>query len=108
MVSTYGNKIYHCPGFLYCNYILIKTSAIKLAREVGCGNTTMYRNLRRWNIKIRTNSEANSGELHQNYGKHLSEETKKRIGLGNKGKKHSEEWIKKLSDSKKKKWKRSW
>ena len=39
----------------------------------------------------RKQSERFKGKNHPNYGKHPSEETKRKIGLGNKGKKHSEE-----------------
>ncbi len=42
-----------------------------------------------------------TGEKHPNYGKHLSEETKKKISESLKGKKHSEETKKKMSDAKK-------
>ena len=38
------------------------------------------------------------GELHHFYGKHHSEESKKKISEALKGKTHSEEWKKKMSD----------
>lgn len=44
-------------------------------------------------------SEARKGEKHQNFGKHLSEETKKRISRSHIGKHHSEETRRKLSES---------
>lgn len=102
IVSVYGNKIYHCPGFLYCQYILLRKSAVKLSKKVGCGQTTMYRNLRRWNIDIRTRKEYTlSGKEHQNYGKFQSEETKKKISLANKGRIRTEEHSKKISETRK-------
>ena len=38
------------------------------------------------------------GELHHFYGKHHSEESKKKISEAHRGKPHSEEWKKKMSD----------
>jgi hypothetical protein len=50
-------------------------------------------------------SEAKKGEKHPNYGKKLSKETKRKIGkanaIANKGRKHSEETRKKMSDAQK-------
>ena len=56
-----------------------------------------------WNCSEETRkkqSEAKKGEKHPNYGKHLSEETRKKIGEGNRGKKISEETKKKQSEVK--------
>ncbi|MDO9541688.1 MAG: NUMOD3 domain-containing DNA-binding protein [Kiritimatiellia bacterium] len=44
-------------------------------------------------------SEAKQGEKHPNYGKHLSEETRRRIGLGNRGRVASKETRRKISDA---------
>lgn len=46
-------------------------------------------------------SDAKKGKNNPHYGKHLSEEHKKKIGEGNKGKKLSEEHKKKLSEASK-------
>lgn len=49
--------------------------------------------------KMRENHADYSGKNHPNYGKHLSEETKKKICEAHKGKKLSEETKKKLSEA---------
>ena len=57
-----------------------------------------------WNCSEETRkkqSEAKKGEKHPNYGKHLSDETRMKIGEGNRGKKISEETKKKQSEAKK-------
>lgn len=46
-------------------------------------------------------SESHSGENHPNYGKHLSEDVKEKIRESNKGKLRSEETRKRISESKK-------
>ena len=46
-------------------------------------------------------SEAHKGEKNPMYGKHHTEEARKKISEGNKGKKYSEEAKKKISDAKK-------
>ena len=46
-------------------------------------------------------SEAKKGENHPNYGKHLPEETKRKIGEANKGKPKSEETKKRMRSAKK-------
>ena len=45
-------------------------------------------------------SEAKTGEKHPMFGKHLSEESRKKISEANTGKHHSEEHRKKISQSK--------
>lgn len=50
-------------------------------------------------------SKLKSGENHHFFGKHLTEEHKKKVSEGNKGKTFSDETIKKLSDSMKLAWK---
>ncbi len=49
-------------------------------------------------------SEANSGEKHPFYGKHRSEETRKKLSEALKGKHLSDETRKKMSDSQKLRW----
>lgn len=44
-------------------------------------------------------SAANRGEKHRNYGKHLSEETRRKISEAHKGRNRSPEHIKKLADA---------
>ena len=55
-----------------------------------------YRHTEESKIKM---SESHKGEKSYNFGKHLSEETRKKISEANKGKTHSEETRQKISDS---------
>jgi endogenous inhibitor of DNA gyrase (YacG/DUF329 family) len=73
-----------------------------------CRKETTYLDLRRGYRKFCSNKCAQSGKNHPNYGKHLSEETKKKISDANKGennpnygKRPSDKTRKKMSDAKK-------
>jgi hypothetical protein len=73
-----------------------------------CGKETNYINLNRGYCKFCSKKCAKKGENHPNYGKHRSEETKKKLSEAQKGEKnsfygkhHSEETKKKLSEANK-------
>ena len=51
-------------------------------------------------------SEAKKGENHPMFGKHISEETRKKMSEANKGKPHSEETKRKMSEARKAYWER--
>lgn len=56
------NKKYNITKkFLIKEYTINKKSAYQIAKEVGCGNLTIYKNLKKNNINIRTQSEAQKG-----------------------------------------------
>lgn len=87
--------------WLYQKYIIEELSTYKIAEIIGCQQETVARWLKRHDIPIRSGSEAHSGKLHWNYGKHHSEETKKKISETNTGNNYSEtdpERCKRLSE----------
>jgi hypothetical protein len=66
-----------------------------------CGKETDYINLNKGYYKFCSYKCANSKENHPNYGKHHSEEAKKKMSDAHKGKYHSEKTKKKMSEAKK-------
>ena len=44
--------------FLYQEYVINKKSTVQIAKEIGCSGNTVRRKLIKYNIKIRTQSEA--------------------------------------------------
>lgn len=87
--------------WLYQRYWGDKLSIAEIARIVGCCGATVHYALERHCIKRRTRSEAEKGEKAPNYGKHLPEETRRKLSKVNKGKHLSEETKKKMSEAKK-------
>ena len=71
--------------FLEQKYIIRKLSTLKIAEMIGCSDWTVRYYLRKYNIAIRTKSEANKGKKPWNTGKHLTETHKKKISEANKG-----------------------
>lgn len=49
-------------SYLIKQYIINKKSAYQIAKELVCSYSTIYRNLKKYNINIRTNSEAKIGK----------------------------------------------
>lgn len=103
LMAKYKNK-----AWLKEHYIAKKYSSIKIAEICGCSGVTIRNWLRRHNIKIRSKSEAVSGELHPfwnkkrpdmskrfsgkgnpRYRKSVSKETREKLSKSNTGKKHS-------------------
>jgi len=78
------------------------------AQDIGLLCNVSQRSILNWmikfNVKRRTNSEAKSGERHPCWGNNLSDETKKRIGIANKGGHRSTEVKKKMSEIIKKRY----
>jgi len=50
-------------------YVLLELSSLKIAKECGVYSTTIIRKLRKFNIRIRTFSEALSGKKNPNFGR---------------------------------------
>ena len=72
--------------WLYQKYWIEKLSSEEIAKIVGCNSSAVLRALRRLDIPRRTNSEAKKGKLHPLWGKHRTEETKKKMSNAHKGK----------------------
>ncbi|KKM88183.1 hypothetical protein LCGC14_1261250 [marine sediment metagenome] len=62
-------KLYRCRGYLFCNYELLKLSITIIAKKCDVAKSTIWVWLRKFNIRIRTISEAKKGKNHPNYGK---------------------------------------
>ena len=62
-------KLYQCRGYLFCNYELLELSIPIIAKECDAVQSTIWRWLRKFNIRIRTISEATKGKNNPNYGK---------------------------------------
>lgn len=61
-------------------YLQNKQSTIKIAKKYCYCSYTIRYYLKKFNIKVRTRSEALQKELNPNFGKHLSIETKLKLG----------------------------
>ena len=69
--------------WLYDQYINQFKSATTIGKELGCQQETVSNFLHKFEITIRTQTEAISGEHHPLFGKHHSEETRKKISETN-------------------------
>ena len=61
MKKPHFNSKYHnilTKQFLIKEYIINKKTIKQIAKKVGCSNTAIYYNLKKYNISVRTNSEA--------------------------------------------------
>lgn len=94
---TVPNKYCKNKEWLYDQYINKKKSCSVIAKEIGILPETVRIWLKRHEISARNGSECHSGELHPMFGKHHSEETKKKISQSNTGNTISEETRQKLS-----------
>lgn len=72
--------------WLYQKYWVEELSSEEIAKIVGCNSSAVLRALGRLGILRRTNSEAKKGKLHPLWGKHRTEETKKKMSDAHKGK----------------------
>ncbi len=62
-------KLYQCPAYLFCNYELLEKSTPQIAEECEVGSEAIRRWLIKFNIRIRTLSEAKIGKKNPNYGR---------------------------------------
>lgn len=56
-------------------------SGVEIAKSIGCSERHVYKALRRYGIKVRTHSEAISGDKHYQYGTTLSDAKKEELSL---------------------------
>lgn len=107
--------LYKNKNWLYEHYINQKLPSTKIAEICNCSDSTIRTWIKKFNIKMRTKSEAFSGALHPffgkkrpdiskrfsgknnpMYGKEASKETRKKISIKSKNRKHSAETIDKI------------
>ena len=72
-------KLYQNKEYLNEEYINLKKTTYEIASNIGCSVETIRRWLKKFDIPIRSKSEAKTGKLHPMYGKHCSEEHKRKI-----------------------------
>ena len=92
-----SSQILENKNWLYDQYIVQKKSATKIAQEIGCQQETVSRYLHKFEIPIRTQSEEIGGDRHPMFGKHFSDDSKKKMSVANTGRKSSDETRKKIS-----------
>jgi hypothetical protein len=86
-------------AYILCEYQFGKRSSRDLSKEFGGHQCALLKLIRKLRIPLRTRSEAGRGELNSIYGTQLSEETRKRMSVVHKGKFHSKETRRKMSES---------
>ena len=97
MVITEPN--YKNKEWLENQYITLKKSMREIGKECNVTDRTINNWFKKFSIKTRTMSEALKGKNNPMYGKHHSEETKKKMSEARKGRKLSEETKRKLSEA---------
>ena len=95
---TAPNKYCKDKEWLYDQYVNKRKSITKIAKELDIMPETVRLWIHRHEILVRTGSECHSNDLHWNYGKHHSEETKQKISIANARHEVSEETRAKLSE----------
>lgn len=90
-------KQYKNQNWLYQKYIIEDLSTVKIAKICKVNSGTIWFELTKFGIKIRTRSEAISGLRHPQYGKPISEDRKEKQRIALKGRIFSEKTRKKLS-----------
>jgi len=94
-------KLYLNENWLYKKYIIEKLSSYEIANICQVDSTTISNWMRKFNIKARTLSEAREGKYYGKenhfFGKHHSDESKKKMRKKAMGWKFSKETRKKLS-----------
>lgn len=68
---------YKSKAWLYMRYIIDELSTTQIGEICGCYNMTICRWLIRHEIKVRSSSEAQRGELNHNFGKTISDKHKR-------------------------------
>lgn len=126
-------KLYKCRGYLFCLYELCKMTLHEIAKELEVSHGTIYKWLKRFDISIRSISEAQKGREHSEktklkisktkkgknnpmWGKHHTEESKRKISEGNRNKHRNGKWGRIVSEETKNKmrgnknpaWKENW
>ena len=82
-------------------YLREKLTLFEVAKIIGCSGTTVFRALKRCNIPRRSKRETTKGEKNPMFGKHHTEEAKKKISGARTGGKPSEETRRKIGDAQK-------
>lgn len=98
------NNLYKDKDYLFYNYITLEKPTTQIAKECNVVFSTINVWLKKFDIKMRTKSDVKKGKNHPLYGKHLSEEHKKKIRNSMQGKntyKKTEATKRKMSESKK-------
>lgn len=85
--------------WLFQKYWDEEQSARQIATIIGCVHSAVLYSMEKLNIPRRTRSESRKGEKHPFYGKHLSEEHRRKIGEASKGRKLTEEAKRKISEA---------
>jgi len=85
--------------WLYTSYVVEFRSTTDIAKEFAVKPSTINYWLKKFDIPLRTKSEALSGKHNPNWGKQTAEQTKEKISKSCRGKKHTIETRKKISAS---------
>jgi len=81
-------RIYRDKDWLYQKYIIEKLNTYEIGKICGVDNSVIIRVLKRHGIKTRSISESKKGEKHHMWGKHHSEEAKRKMSEAHKGEKN--------------------
>lgn len=82
---------------LYREYIEKERSPYKISKDLGCSTSTIYNELKRLNIPIRSRSESKRGKRNPFFAKTLSEEHRRKVAEAGIGRVVSEETRRKIS-----------
>jgi len=87
-------------------YYTKEMSQDEVATILGCSRGSIRKAMKRFDLRARSHSEVKKGERHPLYGKHHSNEARKKMSEAHKGERHpfygkhlSEETRKKLSEA---------
>ena len=70
MQKIHFNSKYHnilTKEFLYKEYIINKKSSYQIAKEIGCGRDTVWKYLKKFNIKLRSTGGNSKNQIASNY-----------------------------------------
>ena len=84
---------------LYQEYVIKGRSPYEICKDFGCSSGTVYRELKRLNIPIRSRRESKLGKRNPMFGKVYSEEERQKISERGKGHIVSEETKGKISEA---------
>ena len=94
---TFIKTIYLDYDDLYREYIEKERSPYKINKDFGCSTTTVYNELRRLNIYIRSRRESKLGKRNPNFFREFSEEHRRKLSESGRGRVVSEETRLKIS-----------